>query len=63
MVGDSSFDMGMARAAGVLPIGVSWGFQPVSALTEAGAGPIVHSYAELETTLQEFVGSPSKISA
>jgi phosphoglycolate phosphatase len=63
MVGDSSFDMGMARAAGVLPVGVSWGFQPVAALAEAGAGPIVHSYAELETVLQEFLGSPSKMSA
>jgi phosphoglycolate phosphatase len=63
MVGDSSFDMGMARAAGVLPVGVSWGFQPVGALTEAGAGPIVHSYAELEAVLREFLDSPSKISA
>jgi phosphoglycolate phosphatase len=63
MVGDSSFDMGMARAAGVLPVGVSWGFQPVAALAEAGAGPIVHSYAELEAVLREFLDSPSKISA
>ncbi|MFL5136650.1 MAG: HAD-IA family hydrolase [Microvirga sp.] len=62
MVGDSSFDMAMARAAGVLPVGVSWGFQPVAALTEAGAGPIVHSYPELETVLQEFIDQPSKIS-
>ena len=63
MVGDSSFDMAMARAAGALPVGVSWGFQPVAALTEAGAGPIVHSYAELEAALQEFLDAPSKISA
>ena len=63
MVGDSSFDMAMARAAGVLPVGVSWGFQPVAALTDAGAGPIVHSYAELEAVLQEFLDLPSKISA
>ncbi|WP_114947399.1 HAD-IA family hydrolase [Microvirga calopogonii] len=63
MVGDSSFDMGMARAASVLPVGVSWGFQPVAALTEAGAGPIVHSYAELEKVLRQFLSTPSKISA
>lgn len=63
MVGDSSFDMAMARAAGVLPVGVSWGFQPVAALAEAGAGPIVHCYAELKTVLQEFLSSPSKIPA
>lgn len=63
MIGDSSFDMRMACAAGVLPVGVSWGFQPVTALAEAGAGAIVHSYAELETALQEFLSVPSKISA
>jgi phosphoglycolate phosphatase len=63
MIGDSSFDMAMARAAGVLALGVSWGFQPVAALTEAGAGPIVHSYPELETVLQEFLDRPSQISA
>jgi phosphoglycolate phosphatase len=60
MIGDSSFDMGMARAAGVLPVGVSWGFQPVAALTEAGAGPVVNSYAELEAVLQDFLGPPSQ---
>jgi phosphoglycolate phosphatase len=63
MVGDSSFDMGMARAAGVLSVGVSWGFQPVATLTEAGAGSIVHSYAELEAVLREFLSAPSKIFA
>lgn len=63
MIGDSSFDMAMARAAGVLPIGVSWGFQPVAALQEAGAGPIVHSYSELDPVLQGFLGTPSKPSA
>jgi phosphoglycolate phosphatase len=63
MVGDSSFDIGMGRAAGVLPVGVSWGFQPVAALTESGAGPIVNSYAELEAVLREFLDLPSKISA
>lgn len=63
MVGDSSFDMGMAQAAGVLPVGVSWGFQPVAALTEAGARTIVHSYVELDAVLQEFLSPPSKISA
>ena len=35
MVGDSSYDMEMARAAGVMPVGVSWGYQPVTRLTQA----------------------------
>lgn len=59
MIGDSSYDMAMARAAGVLPVGVSWGFQPVAALVEAGAGPIVHSYAELDALLESFLDRPS----
>lgn len=63
MIGDSTYDMAMARAAGVLPIGVSWGFQPVDALREAGAGPIVHTYAELEPLLDDFLGSRSHLPA
>lgn len=35
MVGDTSYDMDMARAAGIFAIGVSWGYHPVSALTSA----------------------------
>lgn len=41
MVGDTSFDMEMARAAGVRAVGVSWGYHPVAALREAGAQVIV----------------------
>jgi len=55
MIGDSSYDMAMARAAGVLPVGVAWGFQPVAALKEAGADRIVDSYDELEPVLQGFL--------
>jgi phosphoglycolate phosphatase len=35
MVGDTSFDMEMARAAGITGIGVSWGYHPVEHLTAA----------------------------
>ena len=35
MVGDTSFDMQMARAAGMRGIGVSWGYHPVAALEQA----------------------------
>lgn len=63
MIGDSSYDMAMACSAGVLPVGVSWGFQPVTALNQAGAGTIVHSYGELEPVLQDFLGELSYLSA
>jgi phosphoglycolate phosphatase len=32
MIGDTRFDMDMARAAGVTGIGVTWGYHPVAAL-------------------------------
>ncbi len=35
MIGDTSFDMNMAAAAGITGIGVSWGYHPVEALTAA----------------------------
>lgn len=35
MIGDTSFDMEMARAAGVFAIGVSWGYHPVDRLGAA----------------------------
>jgi phosphoglycolate phosphatase len=51
MIGDTSFDMAMARGARVRPIGVTWGYHPVSALEEAGAAAIVDSYDALRPLL------------
>lgn len=51
MVGDTSFDMAMARAAGIRAIGVSWGYHPVAALTEAGAETIIDRFEDLERLL------------
>ena len=53
MIGDTTYDIEMGRAAGVATIGVSWGYHPVSELKKAGAGRIVESFAELEQALQE----------
>lgn len=47
MIGDSSYDMMMARSAGARAIGVGWGFQPRAALHDAGAEHIVETFAEL----------------
>jgi phosphoglycolate phosphatase len=51
MIGDSTFDMLMAGAAGVRAVGVSWGYHPVAALVEAGAEAIAGSYEELRAVL------------
>ncbi len=52
MIGDSSFDMIMARAAGVAAIGVSWGYNPPAALYEAGADRVVDSVDALRFLLE-----------
>ncbi len=47
MVGDASFDMAMARAAGVRAVGVAWGHHGRAELEAAGAETIVADFAEL----------------
>jgi len=46
MLGDTAFDMAMARAAGAHALGVSWGYHPADELTAHGAHEILHSYDE-----------------
>ncbi|MFS4581155.1 HAD-IA family hydrolase [Phaeobacter sp. C3_T13_0] len=51
MIGDTSFDIDMGRAAGVHTIAVNWGFHPTERL---GADHIVRSFAELAPLLQDI---------
>jgi len=51
MVGDSSFDIEMAVAAGVTPVAVSWGFQPVANLVSLGARHVLGEFGELPGVL------------
>ena len=57
MIGDTSFDMEMAGAAGVGSIGVTWGYHAPEALTAAGAGRLVADFAALEAVLDTPWGS------
>ncbi len=56
MIGDSVHDMRMAKAAGVAAIAVSWGFQPVSMLLEAGADSVAESAADLLALIAVALG-------
>jgi phosphoglycolate phosphatase len=47
MIGDTDFDMAMAKAAGVRAIGVAWGYHEPSELREAGAEFVAATPAEL----------------
>ena len=51
MIGDTTFDMSMARAAGVRAIGVAWGYHTADELIAAGADAVAHSVAELKGLL------------
>ena len=54
MIGDTSFDMDMGRAAGVRTIGVSWGYHPRAAL--AGADAVIDGFDALEAALDQLWG-------
>jgi phosphoglycolate phosphatase len=63
MIGDSTFDMAIARAAGVTAVGVSWGYHARAALEEAGAEVIAGSYGELRKVLVRLGALPGSRTA
>jgi phosphoglycolate phosphatase len=48
-VGDSGIDIQTGLNAGMVPVGVSWGFRPVEELISTGASHIVDTPAEIES--------------
>ena len=51
MIGDTSFDMAMARTHGCTAIGVTWGYHSVETLLEAGAHAVIDDFADLDAAL------------
>lgn len=56
IIGDTCFDVDMARAAGVASIGVGWGYQPAAGLM---ADRIIHDWAGLAPALDELTETTS----
>jgi len=54
MIGDTSFDIEMARAAGAGAAGVSWGNHQVAELQRAGAHTIANDFNELEQHIESL---------
>ncbi len=54
MIGDTSFDMQMARAARVRAVGVSWGYHSPDDLLATGAHMVATDVAELGQELERF---------
>ncbi|MFO0998327.1 MAG: HAD-IA family hydrolase [Alphaproteobacteria bacterium] len=55
MVGDTTFDMMMARNAGVVGVGVGWGYHDSDELRAAGAAMVVDDGAALTSALQSLM--------
>lgn len=47
MIGDTTYDIEMGRAAGTRAIGVAWGYHPPEALLEAGAEAVAETPQQL----------------
>ncbi|WP_420142756.1 HAD-IA family hydrolase [Sphingomonas sp.] len=52
MIGDTSYDMAMARAAGCAAIGVAWGYHNADQLIEAGADVVAEHPSALVAILE-----------
>lgn len=54
MIGDTTFDMDMARAADVKTIGVSWGYHPSETLM---ADTVIDNFADLIPAIDRLLGA------
>lgn len=55
MIGDTVFDMELARAARTKAIGVTWGYHDPRDLLAAGAAAIIDSYDQLDAVLADIL--------
>lgn len=56
VVGDTAFDMAMARSARAGALGVSWGYHPVEDLRTAGAHLLVNQFTDVPEALEQISG-------
>ncbi len=57
MIGDTAHDATMAVNAGVLPLGVSWGFHTAEEQRDGGARHVATSFGELAVVLDGFAAN------
>jgi phosphoglycolate phosphatase len=62
MVGDTTFDIEMAHAAGARAIGVTWGYHRPAALVQAGADAMIGHFDELAAAVDEIWATSGKAS-
>jgi phosphoglycolate phosphatase len=57
MIGDTSYDMRMARSAGSFAIGVAWGYHDAVALRSSGAQSVVEAFDALLPAAERLLAS------
>lgn len=55
MIGDTTYDIEMARRAGAASIGVAWGYHEPEELRAAGAFTVIERFADLPEVLDEVM--------
>lgn len=55
MIGDTVFDIELAKAAGVMSIGVGWGYHERGDLLRAGADMLIESFDELDAAIAQVL--------
>lgn len=58
MIGDTVYDIAMARSAGAFAVGVGWGYHEPDELSAAGAHAIVEQFQDLPETLDTLWRAP-----
>ena len=56
MIGDTTYDIEMARAANVGALGVTWGYHLPQELEDAGAHLLIHDYEAMPAALTHIYG-------
>ena len=51
VIGDTQFDIAMARAARAPSVGVAWGYHPIELLRQAGADRLIDTFGELPSAV------------
>jgi phosphoglycolate phosphatase len=55
MVGDTTFDIEMGKAAGAWAIGVSWGYHEADELLAAGADILIDTFDQLDAAIEQLM--------
>lgn len=63
MIGDTTYDIEMARAADVSALGVDWGYHPATLLEAAGAHEIARQYADVPAAVDRLIGGDGEAAA